>query len=125
MRFFAILLGIALLFWLPVEDTAETSAVLFAIAISTWLAIALFKSKRADFRPSLYNYILAGSLAGILVTPIALFLMVFKTGLHGHEAPDYTTQQFIAVARRMPAWITGGFLIGMGSGIWITKKQPE
>lgn len=125
MRFLAIILGIVLLFWLSIEDTSETWAILFSIAISACLAIVFLGANRLSVRSLLYNCILIGTLAGILVTPIALLLMVFKTGLHGHEAPDYTAQQFISVVRRMPVWIVGGFFIGLGSGIWITRQQSE
>ena len=40
-RFLAILLGTALLFWLPFEDTSETMAILFAYIITAWLVAAL------------------------------------------------------------------------------------
>ena len=125
MRFLAIILGVTLLLWLPIEDTTEIWAILFAIAISIWLAIAFLTPKRVSLRSPLYNYILIGSLAGILITPVALLLMAFKTGLHGHETPDYTVQQLISILRRTPIWIAGGFLIGTGGGIWLTKRQPE
>lgn len=123
MRYFAIFLGIALLFWLPIEDIAETWVILFAIALSTWLAVALFIAKRISLRSRLFSHVLVGTFAGILVTPIALLLMVFKTGFHAHEVPDYTTQQLISIVWKTPIWVIGGFLIGLGSGIWLTNRE--
>ena len=123
MRYFAILLGIALLFWLPIEDSAEAWAILFAIAISTWLAIALLLIKRISFRSILFDHVFVGTFAGILVTPIALLLMAFKIGLHSHEVPDYTIQQVISAIWKTPIWIIGGFLIGAGSGIWVSSRE--
>jgi len=125
MRLLAICLGISLLLWLPIEDTAVTWTILFAMSISVWLAIAFLIKKPLSFRFLLYDHILAGALAGFLVTPIALLLIVFKTGLHTHEAPDYTIEQFISTVWKTPIWIVGGLLIGLGSGIWmITRETP-
>jgi uncharacterized membrane protein YedE/YeeE len=123
LRYWGIFLGIALLFWLPIEDTTETWALLFAIAISTWLAIAFFLSKRVKLRSLLVEYILSGTLAGILVTPIALLLMAIKTGFHAHEAPEYTSQQLVSTVWKTPLWIVGGFLVGLGSGIWLIYRE--
>jgi hypothetical protein len=123
MRFLAIFLGMALLFWFPIEDTAVTWATLFAMSISGWLAIAFLIKKPLSLRSLLYNHILTGFLAGILITPIALLLIVFKTGFHAHEAPDYTIDQLISIVWKTPIWVVGGLVVGLGSGVWMTARE--
>jgi hypothetical protein len=122
MRYLAIFLGIALLFWLPIEDTAENWAILFALAISAWFAVAVLISNRVTFRSLLLNYILIATIAGAFVTPIALLLMAFKTGMHAHGAPEYSAQQLVSVVWKTPIWIAGGFLMGLGGGIWMVNR---
>jgi len=124
MRLIAIILGMVFLFWLPIEDTSEYSAILFSIAICGWLAAAYLIQRMKTKPATLTLFILVGSIAGILVTPLTLFLMAFKTGFHGHHSPEYTTQQLLSVVRKTPVWLIGGFLISFGSGIWHINRQP-
>jgi len=123
----AIFGGTALFFWLPVEDATETYAILFSIFICTLLtALLLVRTKNLTSLPFHY-FILSGILAGTAVAPMTLLLIAFKTGLHAHPVPDYTYQQIISVIRRMPIWMSGGFFISMGLGIWLRshRTQPE
>jgi hypothetical protein len=60
------------------------------------------------------RHLLVGSLAGLAVTPLALFLMALKTGLHGHSAPDFTLEQMQMVLYRTPIWVAVGLLLGLG-----------
>ena len=117
LRMLAILLGIALLFWFPLEDSSENPSILFAYFISTWLVSALLKRLKKQSLITIINVIFAGILAGAIITPLILFLMVLKTGLHAHLVPDYTYEQFISIINRTPIWLTSGFLAGMGFGI--------
>ncbi len=121
MRLLAIILGMVFLFWLPFEDTNSFNAILFAIAICTWITIVSFLQTEEKQPVNLKRYILAGTIAGALITPLTLILMAFKTGLHGHQSPDFTAQQILSVIRKTPFWILGGFLIGLGSRIWTIK----
>ncbi len=123
MRLLAIILGMVFLFWLPLEDTAEVTAALFAIAICIWLAATFLILTKKTSPAKLYHYVLVGLIAGALVTPLTLSLMAFKTGLHGHQSPDFTAQQILSVVRKTPIWIIGGFLISLGSGIWLINRQ--
>lgn len=122
-RFLAILLGTALLFWLPFEDTNETMAILFAYIISVWLIAALLLRNKHRSPFPIFYFIFAGILAGAIVTPLILSLMVFKTGLHAHPVPDYSYEQIISIIRRTPIWLTSGFFIGTGLGIIINSQQ--
>lgn len=117
LRLAALFLGISLLLWLPVEDTNEIRVVLAAASVTTWLALRHLVQLPAPGSRSLIRYILVGTLAGLAVTPLALFLMAFKTGLHGHESPDFTAEQIFFVVYRTHVWGFAGLLLGLGSGL--------
>ena len=117
-RLIIIGLTIALFFWIPIEDHTATISILFALAFCTIFAALILKSSSKQYRASLLTYFLLGILAGAAVTPIALFFMVLKTGLHTHPIPDYSKFQVISVFKRSPVWIIGGSLISMGLGIY-------
>lgn len=121
-RYLAIILGMVFFLWIPLEDTSEIPALLFAMATSAWLATAFLTRVNKPFPSILLNYILAGTIAGVAVTPLTLIFMAVKTGLHGHSAPDFTAQQMISIIRRTPIWLVGGFLIGLGSGLWFSNR---
>lgn len=110
----ALALGILGIFWVPVEDLNDHYAVLFAAAICTLMAARWVVSVSAQKRPRFIFYIIIGLLAGLAVSPLAVLLMAFKIGLHGHPVPDFTFAQITAVALRTPIWTMGGGLIGLG-----------
>jgi hypothetical protein len=124
LRLSALVLGAGILLWLPFEDTLERWTVLFASAGAAWFA-ARFLARRSPARPwpFLLQYVSAGLLAGLAVGPLASFLMVFKTGLHGHGAPDFTPEQMAAVLLHTPFFGIGGLLLGLGSGLAILAKD--
>jgi hypothetical protein len=70
----------------------------------------------------LLRYLIAGLLAGLAVAPLASFLMVFKTGLHGHGFPDFTPEQIVAVLHRTPIFASSGFFLGLGSGLAVFAR---
>jgi hypothetical protein len=123
MRLIAILLGMVSLFWLPFEDSSPTAALLIAVVLCAWVAAYVLAKAQNPFSRVLLRSVLVGTLAGAAVTPLAIFLMAFKTGLHSHLAPDFTLQQFLSVIYRGPIWLIGGFLIGLGSGVWLSARQ--
>jgi hypothetical protein len=116
LRLAALLLGVLLLLWLPVEDTGEIQVLVAAAAVSAWLAVRYLVSLPAPVKNPA-KHILVGTLAGLAITPLALFLMAFKTGLHGHESPDFTSEQIYFVISRTPLWGFAGLLLGLGSGM--------
>jgi hypothetical protein len=128
-RLFTILTGVALLFWVPLEDSNENLAILFAYFISTWLVGALFIRFKNPSRFSIINISFAGILTGAIITPLIIFLMVLKIGLHAHLVPDYSYEQFISIINRTPIWFISGFLSGMGFGLIIksiyVRQEPN
>ena len=123
MRWAAILLGMVLLCWLPIEDTSENFALGMALALSVWGAATYLILPQKPFASPLWNALLAGSLTGGAITPLTLLLMAFKSGLHSHPTPDFTPTQIVSIINRTPIWLLGGFLIGLGSSLWRVYRQ--
>jgi hypothetical protein len=128
-RFLAIFLGIAIILWIPFEDSSEIPAILFGFFISTGLMGALLTRFK---HPSLFttiNIVIAGILTGASITPLILLLMVLKVGLHAHPLPDYSYEQFISIINRTPIWFISGLLAGIGFGIIIKgiyiRQEPS
>jgi hypothetical protein len=128
------MLGICIMLWLPFEDTHTKWAVGFGAAIAVWFAarkvtriwfthIAL--SARSSSIQVFARCSLAGLLAGLAVTPLAFFLMVFKTGLHSHGIPDFTYEQAVEVLHRTPFLALSGLFLGLGSGFAILSTSHK
>jgi hypothetical protein len=117
LRISALLLGVWLLLWLPIEDQNEILVLLSAAAVNAWLALRYLARRSIPFGKGLLMPTLLGLLAGLLVTPTALFLMAFKTGIHGHGSPDFTGEQILAVIYGTPIWGVAGLLVGLGGGL--------
>ncbi|MGD9091655.1 MAG: hypothetical protein PVF74_02325 [Anaerolineales bacterium] len=135
-RIAAILLGVLWLLWLPFEDSDERWVILFAVAICGLFEVRILMSgfvrkyslarvassqRHPGVIRSYLFYALIGAIAGIGITVVALLLMAFKTGLHGHATPDYTVEQMIAVAQLTPIWILAGMLTSIGFAVWQSR----
>jgi hypothetical protein len=90
---------------------------LLSAAISAWWAARFIANFSAGQRRFSIRHIMVGAAAGIAVTPLALLLMAFKSGLHGHGSPDFTIGQMQAVVLRTPVWVIAGSLLGWGVAI--------
>ncbi len=115
LRLAAIGAGVAILFWLPIEDTHENIANAFALLIAVLLTARVAFSNHIRRIRLLLRAPLLGIIAGASIVPLTLLLMAFKTGIHGHGAPDFTPQQIANLFQRTPYFIVGGVLIGLGS----------
>jgi hypothetical protein len=116
-RFGFIAVWVSILLWLPLEDTGPLNARILAALACTLLAVRAFL--RVD-RSTLVLSAGLGLAAGLLVNPITAGLMVFKSGLHGHGAPDFSVATLAAVLADTPVYGIGGLLIG--AGIYYLKK---
>lgn len=122
LRLLSLLLGAILLLWVPLEDTHERWAILFAAAIS--LLLVATAAPRIARLPGIARLghpwleALLGCLAGLGVTPLGLFLMAFKSGIHGHGRPDFTPEQVLFIIQRWPVFVLSGLLIGLGLGLY-------
>jgi hypothetical protein len=118
LRYYAILLGILFLGWIPIEDMNEGWVVAIAGAFTAWWAARYLSMSPSTLQLLWLRQAAAGLIAGLSVTPLSLILMVFKTGVHGHEAPDFTPQQMARVVELTPIWAGAGLLIGIGTSLW-------
>ncbi|MCK4977056.1 MAG: hypothetical protein KAS36_08995 [Anaerolineales bacterium] len=139
-RISALIVGIAWLIWLSIEDLSERWVLIFSVTICVLLAVRFIiyysaqRSKNEDKYPQnkeqrsarrFLFYPLVGVLTGLAVTPVAIFLMALKTGLHGHFAPEFTSAQVFIVLVRTPIWIVGGLLIGVGVELLLWSQQTK
>lgn len=130
LRLFTLTLGGLLLLWLPVEDESEHWVILLAAAICSLFAARLLVTPlprswlgwlpRNEW-PHWLAYPGLAALAGLGITPVALFLMAFKSGVHGHSRPDFTPDQLASVIARTPLWVAAGLLVGLGIALYKKK----
>lgn len=100
---------IALLAWLPIEDTTVLPAYIFALLGLVWLAWRRLPTLPA--KPQ--RAVAAGAAAGLAVPAAALLLMAFKSGLHGHGFAEYTAAQVWSVVQTIPISTLVGMLVGL------------
>ena len=139
-RILFLVVGIFWLVWLSIEDLSERWVLLVSVIFCVLLALRFMiayptpgvKENKQNLHPvdeqstrQFLYYPIMGALTGLAVTPMALFLMALKTGLHGHFAPEFTSTQVITVLLRTPIWIIGGFLVGLGMSLvsWSQAKK--
>lgn len=118
LRYWGIGAGIFILFWLPIEDASEQSSIIIAITISILLATRYLINFPVDTPKQIFFHALIGSLAGAGAILMAIFLLAFKSGLHNHDFPDYSSEQFINIARFSPFLIASGFLLSLSGALW-------
>lgn len=139
-RILFLFVGIFWLFWLSIEDLSERWVLLFSVIFCVLLAIRFIIANSTpgvqENQPNLHPegerstrhflyFPVMGALTGLAVTPMALFLMALKTGLHGHFTPEFTSTQVITVLLRTPIWIIGGLMVGLGMSLvsWSQAKK--
>ena len=125
LRLTALLLGFGILIWLPVEDQSELGVLIASGAICTFIAVRFLITPRPNDRQLIIRHVLVGSGVGLILAPMAIILMAFKSGIHGHGTPDFSVAQIQSVLSRIPFFILSGFLIGLGSGIFRLAKINE
>lgn len=115
-----VVLGGIVFYWLSVEDTTLDLVTLLSVMICAWASVSLGMKKRW---PSRY-FVPAGLLAGLCTSLVASFLMIFKSGLHSHAAPDFVVADFVRVLSMAPIWGLSGFLVGWGLYLWRLSRKP-
>lgn len=125
-RVTAVLLGIGLLVWLSIEDQNTSFVIIFSGAICTWLGARILFVLTTNRRQFVAKHVFVGFGAGVILAPIAVFLMAVKTGIHGHGSPDFTIAQIQAVLAKTPYFMLAGALLGLGSGLWrLARNDPS
>jgi hypothetical protein len=127
LRLAFIFLGVFILLWLPVEERSVVLLLLISGCACTLGLLAVMNilqqrwattgGQRRGKRQTLW-YPLAGLLSGVALTLVAIILMVVKTGMHGHGAPDYSPAQVSLVLRLAPLWVCLGLVTGVLAAVW-------
>jgi hypothetical protein len=115
-RIIAIITSIVVLLWLPVEDDHEWTVLILAVAISGLIGIRFLLGTYVNKKRFLHIYAITGLFTGLVISPITIGLMAFKTGLHGHDVPDFTPDQIQTVLWLAPFFGGSGLFVGLGSG---------
>jgi len=127
LRISALLIGGGLLVWLPFEESSTLGVLLFSAVICTWVLIYSSVRQFEQGRLAIIRSALVGLITGLSVSPLAFFLMAFKSGLHGHGTPDFTSAQIEQVLSWFPVFGLGGVIAGPAFRIWLrsSKKTPK
>jgi hypothetical protein len=115
LRWTAFGLATLMLVWIPIEDTSILVAQLFSLAISLLLAVTWLNRRNPVRLWHGWEMPIAGAAGGLLTGPLALALMAFKTGVHGHGFPDFSPAQVQTVLTLALLWPPAGLLIGTGA----------
>ncbi len=123
-RWLAIAVAVALLLWLPVEDVGSTSVLIISVSVCLMGAIWFLK-ERPPQRAILFRSIAVGFVAGLAVSPVAVLLIAFKAGLHGHGVPDFSFAQVVEILGRTPFWVLSGALLGAATSILMAARDSN
>lgn len=109
---FALLVFILL--WLPIENSTLHWPVFLGLLCGVWLGT--FLDFRLDDQFSLKPWYapLVATFSGGAVPVFVIFLMLIKNGAHSHGTPDYSLIELFNVLWRIPYYVMGGCLIGVG-----------
>jgi hypothetical protein len=118
LRIMAILLGAGFFLWIPFEDNSTFWLRLFSMLSCCLGAIYACSKITPEKRRRWATYPSVGLLAGLLVIPITIILMAFKSSLHGHGSPEFTPAQVSSVLSSWPVWAAAGLLAGLAAAIW-------
>ncbi|MDH5505884.1 MAG: hypothetical protein OEZ02_01535 [Anaerolineae bacterium] len=113
LRTLALLWMAFFLLWLPLEDVHLGFVVALAAAASLYLAANLIVTRR--IRHTQLRFWALWLFTGLVGPLLAVFLMVFKGGLHAHGFADFAAAQIYAVLSAAPWWLLAGLAFGV---IW-------
>ena len=116
--------------WIAVEDRRLGPVLLLAALVSSAFAItglARWRSGRlVGRRRWLVESTGVGLIAGAMVAPIAILLILIKISIHAHGTPDFSLTDIGSVLEREPVWMLAGMLCGEALGLaTAAAAQPE
>lgn len=94
------------LLWLPLEDTSTWPAQILAALGITWGYVRFFGAAGSKG----WTWVRRGLVVGLAVPILAVLLLVFKTGLHGHGFPELPLPRLAAPLTWLPVWLAAGLL---------------
>lgn len=123
MRAWGALWMLAFLVWLPFEDTQIWTTVILASAACLWLAgsrvglgrVAAATTRGAPAAQPWWRAAALGAAFGAAIPLIALILMAFKSGAHGHGFADFTSRQLWQLVELLPLTLALGCILGLAS----------
>lgn len=108
-----LLTGAVAFVWLSLEENSLRSVLSLGgigaalSALHLQYAYALWTRFRRPLRAALIGgFIGGGTIIG------AVCLMFLKTATHAHIVPDYSLEQMLGMAARLPVWTAAGILLG-------------
>lgn len=123
------LAGMGWLFWFGYEDRGLSIVVgLSALACTAYgltLLSGWLRGRELTAGALRQRTVLAGGIAGLLVAPLAVMMMLVKIAIHSHGIPDFTTADLWAVLTRTPVWGLIGALVGVAGGLLLSQAAVE
>ena len=111
---------LALLVWLPFEDTQMWTALALAAGGCLWLAL---RWQFAKSHPTNWlHHLAAGALLGAAAPLLAVALMALKSGLHAHGFADFTARQLWEVMNLIPLASILGALAGLAISMSVIRN---
>jgi len=121
--------GAAILIWLSMEDNNAIPVAVLATGASLLLTTAQtmrwLQTYPIQRRYRLPGALLFGAAAGAGAAITTAILMLLKTGLHSHVAPDYTFAQMLGMVERAPLWALAGALVALGVALVLDSQPPS
>lgn len=122
LRAFWLMAAIFWFVWVGFEDRGVQAVVIVAVAFALPLGLQLFAAWQTFALPTqaawMLRSVLSGAIAGILVVPITIVLVLIKISLHQHDVPDFSVMDLQNLLPRTPFWILAGLLFGAAGGVW-------
>jgi hypothetical protein len=127
-RNIALLYGVTVFLWIPIEDFQTLPVVIFGtllalLVLSGWV-LNKFGGKTIPTRYLPIAAGLIGAVAGLSSAIASVGLMFFKTSVHAHPFPDYPLALMLAMLERAPMWTLAGALLGLGAALlWLALRD--
>ena len=130
LRWMSLAWGAAILIWLSMEDNSAIPVAVLAtgasVLFTTLQTLRWLEKYPIRGRYTLPAATLFGASSGAGSALATAFLMLLKTGLHSHVAPDYTFAQMLGMLERAPLWALAGALLAIGVALVLhTRVEPE
>lgn len=116
--------------WISLEGDLRWSAIIAVLTIvssSGYVIQRWFGGKTLTRAQVIGLFAAMGIAAGLIFTPLTLFFMAFKTGLHGH-GPEFGRAEFGWILERAFLWPVVGLMAAVGILlllIGVSRGEPE
>ncbi len=90
---------------------------MLALGACVWIGLHVFSVQPAYWLPALA----IGAALGAAVPLLAIALMAFKSGLHGHGFADFTARQVWAVWNAIPFSLPAGGLMAVSLHLFVAR----